>query len=83
MTRRKIGCFLMIAGLVIFLFLVAAIFSRNLYVWQNNIDGFAKKYASLADLIYSREKGAFLISAVAGFIPSCIGFFLYRKKIHA
>lgn len=67
----------MIVGLAIFLFLVTAIIFQDLYVWQNNIDGFAKKYDSLADLIFSREKGAFLIAAIVSLIPACTGFFLF------
>lgn len=80
MTQRKIGRVLIIAGLAIFLLLVAVIILQDIHMWQNNVNGFAQKYASVLDLIYSREKGALLISAAAGLLPAFIGFILCRRK---
>ena len=80
MTHRKIGRVLIIAGSAVFLLLVAAIILRDIHMWQNDIDGFTQKYASVLDLIYSREKGALLISAAAGLFPARVGIIFCRGK---
>lgn len=80
MTHRKIGRVLIIAGSAVFLLLVAAIILRDIHMWQNDIDGFTQKYASVLDLIYSREKGALLISAAAGLFPAFVGIIFCRGK---
>ena len=80
MTHRKIGRVLIIAGSAVFLLLVAAIILRDIHMWQNDIDGFTQKYASVLDLIYSREKGALLISAAAGLFPALVGNLFCRGK---
>ena len=80
MTHRKIGRVLIIAGSAVFLLLVAAIILRDIHMWQNDIAGFTQKYASVLDLIYSREKGALLISAAAGLSPAFVGIIFCRGK---
>lgn len=66
-----------------FVLLVASVLLQNLYVWQNNINGFARKYDSYIDILFSREKGTFLISIVAGLIPAGIGIILRWIDSHA
>ncbi len=77
MNRKKVGLILLIIGILLFLGLIAAVIISDLHRWLYNLDGFRYKYRTFADMLFSREKGAFLISLIAGLFPASIGSILY------
>lgn len=78
--RKKNGIALMVLGCALFFFLIGLIIGGSYWQWSNNWDGFQYKYDSLLDMIYSREKGSFLLSLAAAFILALPGFLLFRKN---
>ena len=77
MNCKKVGLILLIVALLLFLRLITAVIINDLHRWLYNLDGFRYKYHTFADMLYSREKGAFLISLIAGLFPASIGSFLH------
>jgi len=82
MNRKKLGIILMITGLVLLLGLIAIVVITDYRTWILNLDGFQHKYSSFSGMLYSREKGAFLISVMLGLPPIFIGAILICKSKH-
>ena len=77
MNRKKVGIALITIGLILFFGMVVVII-LDYRKWILNLDGFQYKYSTFADMLYSREKGAFLISLILGLLPISIGTILLR-----
>ena len=77
MIRPKIIKALIIIGILLFVSLMAYVLLRDLHDWQNNINGFARKYDSYMGMVFSCEKGAFLIGIILGLIPVAIAGILH------
>ena len=82
MNYKKVGIILIVIGLILFIGLLSAVIITDYHQWALNLDGFQHKYASFADLLYSREKGAFLISAILGLLPISLGTILIQGSKH-
>ena len=82
MNRKKVGIILIVIGLILFVGLLSSLIIAAYHAWALNLDGFQYRYASFADLLYSREKGSFLISAILGLIPISLGTTLIQGGKH-
>ena len=82
MNRKRIGIILIAIGLVVFFGMIATIIILDYRRWVLNLDGFQYKYSNFADMLYSREKGAFLISVILGLFPISMGTILIRNGKH-
>ena len=81
MNRKKVGIALITIGLILFFGMVVVII-LDYRKWILNLDGFQNKYSTFADMLYSREKGAFLISAISGLFPFSMGTILIQSSKH-
>ena len=81
MNRKKVGIALITIGLILFFGMVVVII-LDYRKWILNLDGFQYKYSTFADMLYSREKGAFLISAISGLFPISMGTILIQSSKH-
>ena len=81
MNRKKVGIALITIGLILFFGMVVVII-LDYRKWILNLDGFQYKYSTFADMLYSREKGAFLISAISGLFPISMGTILIQSIKH-
>ena len=82
MKRKIAGIILIITGLVLFFGLIATVIIADYRHWALNLEGFQGKYSSFVDMLYSREKGAFLISVLFGLFPISIGTILVQIGNH-
>ena len=80
MNRKKAGILFIVIGLIVFLGMISTVVILEYRRWALNLDGFQYKYASFAHLLYSREKGAFLISLILGLLPISMGTILLREN---
>ena len=78
MNRKKAGILFIVIGFIVFLGMISTVIILDYRRWALNLDGFQYKYASFANLLYSREKGAFLISLILGLLPISMGTILLR-----
>ena len=78
MNRKTAGIILIVIGLVLFFALIATVTIADYRKWALNLDGFHNRYPSFVGLLYSREKGAFLISTILGLLPVSLGTILIR-----
>ena len=76
MKRKTAGIILIIIGFIVFLGMISTVVILDYRRWALNLDGFQYKYASFANLLYSREKGAFLISVILALLPISMGTIL-------
>ena len=81
MNRKKVGIALITIGLILFFGMVVVII-LDYRKWILNLDSFQYKYSTFADMLYSREKGAFLISAISGLFPISMGTILIQSSKH-
>ena len=79
MKRKTAGIILIIIGFIVFLGIISTVVILDYRRWALNLDGFQYKYASFTNLLYSREKGAFLISLILGLLPISMGTILIRE----
>ena len=82
MNRKTAGIILIVIGLVLFFGLIATVILLDCRTWVLNLDGFQYKYSNFADMLYTREKGAFLISAISGLFPISMGTILIQSSKH-
>ena len=82
MNRKTAGIILIVIGLVLFFGLIATVILLDCRTWVLNLDGFQYKYSNFADMLYTREKGAFLISFMLGLFPISMGTILIRNGKH-
>ena len=79
MNRKTAGIILIVIGFIVFLGIISTVVILDYRRWALNLDGFQYKYSSFANLLYSREKGAFLISLILGLLPISMGTILIRE----
>ena len=78
-TLLIISILLIVFGIALTFFLIKAQYDDCADRWNNNLDGFGRKYDSVQACFWERSTGIIILSVILGAIPFFTGCYLLLR----